>query len=85
MNSSEVLAQLKSVSDAARAAISSVAAEFTNTVKSQVSNAWFVPVSSLGTSPELRDGRYVIPAGSIRPCWSEMPFVLAAHLAAESA
>ena len=85
LGSSEVLAQVKSVSDTARAAISSVAAEFTNTVNSQASASWFVPVSALGTSPELRDGQYVIPAGSIRPCWSEMPFVLAMHLAAGSA
>ncbi|MSR45247.1 MAG: hypothetical protein EXS15_07840 [Phycisphaerales bacterium] len=85
LSSSEVLAQLKCVSDAARAAVSSVASEFTNTVKSQASNSWFVPVSALGTSPEMRDGRYVISAGSIRPCWSEMPFVLAMYLAGSRA
>lgn len=77
-----LIARVRAIHERCIAALGATSPEFLNASKALADRVWFVPVSSLGTSPlALPGGGFRLRARDIRPRWPEMPFVLAMALA----
>jgi len=75
----EVIALAERVSGCAKQMLSEVAPEFVHAVDNLASKAWFLPVSALGSSPQLIDGVSALQASMVRPRWAELPFAVVLH------